>query len=479
MNEQAKSLFSCDKVTDPEIRGKLDRISASVKSLALPPLCLPNIHPKAGLESPPQFVAATLGTIVPQLSAPAMNCGMSVFKTTLSREDFSESFLKEFAARLRRGVSARKGKFRAALEWLCFPTNVRSVKSRTFDKGYDISKSELEDFFLYGAKAAVGKYNLPETELDHMEYRGDVLEEQEKNSINFKNLVPRSSYINGRHEMGYNFGGNHFLEFHYVEGIKDAETARAWGISQNQILMFYHGGGGHATYHLGRYFGRREKNTPQEKFILFFLKFFFHFGSWEGVKNFSARWKAYFSRRPFPEIPLNSAEGARLMQSIKIALNYGYAFRTALLRRIKDALSKGDAAFLWDAAHNSIMQENIGGQDLIVHRQDAMRVSPGKPVMVAGFNTLSYLGIGQEGAITSLFSSTPSAGKTIAKYKKEGLSRPDPEHFTLVSKRKEKEIKREEGITSEGLFAVVRELEEAGIVKPVAYLRPMGLIKGH
>ncbi|MEK9166503.1 MAG: RtcB family protein, partial [Patescibacteria group bacterium] len=344
---------------------------------------------------------------------------------------------------------------------------------------YDISKSELEDFFLHGAKAAVRKYNLRESELDRMEYHGDVLGEQEKSKIDFKSLVPRSSYINGRHEIGYNFGGNHFLEFHYVEEIKDTETARAWGISQNQILMFYHGGGGHATYHLGRYFGRREKNTPSQKFVLFFLKFIFHFGSRAGLKHFRERWCYYFSRRLFPEIPLNSEEGARLMQSIKIALNYGYAFRAALLRRIKDALPKGDASFLWDAAHNSIIEETVGDKNFIVHRQDATRVFPGKPVMLAGFNTVSYLGVGQEGASISLFSSTPSAGKTIAKYKKEGLSKPDPGHPVLVSKRKEPKLKKEEGTTSEGLFAVTRELEEAGIVKSVAYIRPLGLIKGH
>lgn len=466
------SNFSCDPITDPEIRGKLEKI-LRVKSLAFPPLCLPNIHPKAGLESPPQFVAATRGMIVPQLSAPAMNCGMSVFRTTLSREDFSEEFLKTFAARLRAGVAARKSKLRAALEWFGF------AKSETSANNYDISKSELENFFLYGAKAAVKRYGLPESELEDMEYRGDVLEEEEKHKINFSELVPRSSYVNGRHEIGYNFGGNHFLEFHCVEEIKDAEAARRWGITPNQIVMFYHGGGGHATYHLGRYFGRREKNTPQEKFILFFLKLFFHFGSWKGIKSFRARWHAYFSRRPFPEIPLDSAEGTRLMQSIKIALNYGYAFRVVLLKRIKDALPQGDASFLWDAAHNSIMQEHINGEELIVHRQDAMRVFPGKPVMVAGFNTLSYLGIGREGANITLFSATPSAGKTIAKYKKEGLSKSDSAYIVLVSKRKEPEFKKEEGTTSEGLFKVTDEFEQAGIVKPVAYLRPLGVIKGH
>lgn len=470
MERRKHAPFTCDTITNPEIRAKLDKI-LRVKSLAFGPLCLPNIHPKVGLESPPQFVAATRGTVVPQLSAPAMNCGMSIFKTTLTRSDFSEDFFRKFAENLRSQVPPRVSKTKAVLKWLGF--------SHDQPTSYDISKFELEAFFIDGAAAAIKKYNLPESELEHMEYKGGVLEKNEKGKIDFRNLVPRSSYTNGRHELGYNFGGNHFLEFHCVEEIKDSETVRAWNIEPGQILLFYHGGGGHATYHLGRYFGRREKNTPCEKFILFFLKLIFHFGSLEGLKRFRERWRAHFSSIPFPEIPLDSPEGQRLMQSIKIALNYGYAFRAALLRRIKDAIPKGDISFLWDAAHNSIMQENIDSQNLIVHRQDAMRVFPGKPVMVAGFNTLSYLGIGQEGAAASLFSSTPSAGKTIAKYKKEGLSKADPAHIVLVSKRKEPELKKEEGTTSEGLFKVTDEFEQAGIVKPVAYLRPLGVIKGH
>ena len=166
------------------------------------------------------------------------------------------------------------------------------------------------------------------------------------------------------------------------------------------------------------------------------------------------------------------------MQSIKISLNYGYAFRAVLLRRINDALPKGSASFLWDAAHNSIMEERLNGENMIIHRQDAVRVFDGKPVMIAGFNTLSYLGVGTE-TDSSLRSATPSAGKTIIRFKEEGKSKEDPQHIMFISKRKEKELKKVPLQSPEGLFAVTGELEQAGIVKPVAYLRPLGTIKGH
>lgn len=471
--------FTCDVIQEPTLRAKLERI-AKIRSLVAT-YCLPNTHRKDGLESPPQFVAATRGTIVPMLSAPAMNCGMSVFTTTLSKEDFSEDFLKTFAANLRHDVAPRKSRTQAILQWL----GILEPASQQ----YDLSKKELEDIFIHGARAAIKKYNLLEQELDRIEYRGCIFDEAEKKNINLKNLVPRSSYTNGRHEMGYNFGGNHFLEIHYVEKIVDQGRAENLGIRENQILMFYHGGGGHATYHLGRYFARREKNTRAEKAALFVLKLLFHFSSWEGVKNFRARWQAYFSRHPFPEIPADSPEGRRLMQSIKIGLNYGYAFRVALLRRINDALPApvragrqaglphGSASFFWDAAHNSIMEE----REFIVHRQDAMRVFPGKPVMISGFNnTLSYIGIGAQGAEKTLWSATPSAAKTIEKYLTEKRSAIEtPSHRTFISKRKNPELEIKEHVTSEGLFDVVQSLEKEDIIKPVAYIRPLGVIKGH
>jgi len=457
-----------------EVTEKIERIRNYAPSIARPLICLPNIHPKSGLESPPQFVAATRGAIIPQLSAPAMNCGMSIFKTSLSKDDISEAFLREFAANLRAGVRPWISRWRTALQWFGF-------YQRPITK-YDLSKQELADMFLHGAGAAAQRYQLATSQVANMEYSGCILSEEEKRGTDLSHLVPRSAWVNGRHEMGYNFGGNHFLEFHYVEEIVNEETARAWGIQNNQILLFYHGGGGHGTYHLGRYFGRREKNTPSEKAILFWLKLLFHFGSWDGIKNFRARWHAYFSRTPFPAIALNSPEGRRLIQSIKIALNYGYAFRAALLRRIIDAIPQNknaEVSFLWDAAHNSIMEEEIDGEKLIVHRQDAMRVFPERPVMIAGFNSLSYLGVGQSNTSATMHSATPSAGKTIVRFEKDGKSKPDFTHFTLVSKRKEPELRRESHRTSEGLFAVAKELEDAGIVKPVAYLRPIGLIKGH
>ncbi|MFC1595101.1 RtcB family protein [Patescibacteria group bacterium] len=463
--------FSCNNITDPDIKAKLEQI-ANIKSLALPPICLPNIHKKPRLESPPQFVAATKKTIIPQLSAPAMNCGMCIFKTGLNKNDFTEDFLKEFASSLRTQVLPRITKVQSLFQWL-------GIFKRKKTK-YDLTKKELESIFLHGASAAIKKYNISETELDNIERKGCILNKNEKDEINFYSLVPRSLYKNGLHEMGYNFGGNHFLEIHFIEKISNEKIAKLWGLKENQLVFFYHGGGGHATYHLGRYFARREKNTGFEKFALFFLKFFFHFCSFDGLKNFGTRWKAYFSKKQFSEISIETNEGKRLMQSIKISMNYGYAFRVALLKRIKDALPKtSEISFLWDSSHDSITEEEINGEKLIVHRQDAARIFPEKPAIISGFNTLSYIGIGTDRADKTIFSLSPSAGQTIKRFHKTGKSSAETTYKTLLTKHKEKDLVKIPQITSEGLFEITNIFEAEDVIKPVAYTRPVAIIKGH
>src|SRR3989344_1872531 len=138
--------FSCDNVHDPEIKAKIDR-AQQVHSLARPLVCLPNIHPKKGLESPPQFVAATKDTIVPMLSAPAMNCGMSLFKTTLTRSDFSEKFLIDFSTRLRAGVHPWIGRGKTFLQWIGLYQRASTI--------YDLTEEELKSMFLDGAHGAI------------------------------------------------------------------------------------------------------------------------------------------------------------------------------------------------------------------------------------------------------------------------------------------------------------------------------------
>ena len=441
------------------------------------PLCLPNNHAKAGLEVPSPFVAATVGTIVPMFSAPSLNCGMGVIISSLTKNDVDEKFFAQFSRLIRREVSPYFSKIKTALLWL-------GIAKRPHLE-YDLSPKELESVFLEGAAALIEKYRLHPEILRHIEHQGSLFSEPEKAEVNFSDLIPRSCYTNGLHDMGFNFGGNHFLEIHFVEEIVDEEVAKKWGITKNQVLFFYHGGGGHATYHLGRYFARRKKNAALEKFFLFFLKAILHFSSLNGLRHFKERWRYYFSRKAFPEIPLDTDEGKRLMQSVKAGLNYGYAFRLALFARVRDALcdifsSPPNLSLLYDAAHNSIFEERHGGEEFVIHRQDAMAAHKETPVFIAGFNnTRSYIGIGTGNPGSSFGSVSASAAVTIKRHQENGeTAELYPQQLTTIYRHKEPFVKTAKHITDEGLFEVAREFENDGIIKPVAYIRPMAVIKG-
>lgn len=448
-----------------------------VKSMRVGPLCLPNLHEKENLEVPSPFVAATEGAIVPMFSAPSMNCGMGMIISSLTKNDIDEIFFEKFSRLMRREVSPRFSRFQTTM------LHLGLIKRP--QKKYDLTKKEFENVILHGASAVKEKYDLSEKTIAHIERNGSLFSHIEKQKICFPSIIPRAAYTNGLHDMGFNFGGNHFLETHYVEEIKDAEMAKKFGLQKDQIVFFYHGGGGHATYHLGRYFARRAKNTWLEKFALFWRKCFFHFGSWEGLRRARERWRYYFSCKQFPEIPLDTEEGQRLMQSIKAALNFGYAFRAALFARVRDTLVDMDyppetVSLLYDAAHNTIFEEEHENIQMIVHRQDAMVAHNGMPVFIAGYNnTRSYIGVGTGSKGSLLASVSASAAAMIRQYEKEGKSRSlIPLQTTTIYRHKEPFIKKVEHITDEGLLAIAREFEKDGIIKPVAFIRPLAVIKG-
>jgi tRNA-splicing ligase RtcB len=476
MNSEKIYTLGCN-LEDEKTKTILNGI-ASLKSLALPMVCLPDIHLKERTEGPCSFAAATDGTIVPELTAPSVGCGMGVLTTSLTTKDADHIFFENFYREMRAHLGPRYGHIKNLLLWLGI------INRPQFP--YDLSNTEFENLIRQGAPYAVQKYNLPHDTLDHVEYHGSMFTEGEQNTINLKKILPRVSYRSGSHDLGYGFKGNHFLEIQFVEEILDADMARSWGISEKQILIMYHGGGGAVSYHVGRYFGNRKKNTTRQKIILNILKVLFHFGSPRDWKFAPKRIRYYFFPKPFTEIPLDTPEGQRLMNATKASLNYSYGFRMAIVRRVIDSLEralprkKPMVALLWDSAHNAIVEENIGGKNVVVHRHTANRAFEGKPVIVSGFNTTnSYLGVGLAGAEEHLFASDHGAGVTIQKMEKDGLSKKHPKNLiTHIYQTKPPFKQIREHITNEGIDYVVHQLETAGILRPVVKLRPLAVFKG-
>lgn len=459
-------------------REELVRDIGALPSVALPPLCLPDIHIKTKTEAPCSFVVATVGTIIPQLTAPSVGCGMGLLTTSLTRADITPEKLREFYAAMRAHLGPRYGFTKNILSWLGIISRPHNI--------YDLTENELSDAIMYGAAAAQKKYSLPKETLSHIEYTGNVMSEETRRAFPPRAILPRSAWISGRHDMGYGFKGNHFLEVQYVEDIRDAKTANAWGITQGQIVIMYHGGGGAVSHYLGRYFANRKKDGGiKTKLLIFLAKLLFHFGSLDGMRHMRERWHYYMKPEKFQAIPTDTYEGRRLWASIAASLNYSYAFRMAIVKRIIDAMQTAwgpqtRATLVWDTIHNSIMKEALNGEELMIHRHTATRAFEGKPVIISGYNTTnSYLGIGLPHAEEHLFSADHGAGESIKETMISGRSQPHPEkHRTTIYTRKAPFEEQREHITNEGLEAVTRPLEEAGVMRPVALMRPIAVFKG-
>jgi tRNA-splicing ligase RtcB (3'-phosphate/5'-hydroxy nucleic acid ligase) len=454
------------------ITGRISDIK-SIQSL----ICLPDIHIKEGAEAPCSFVVATYNSIVSDLTAPSVGCGMGMIVTSLTRDDITPEKLELFYRHMRNHLGPRYGSLKNILLWIGI---IRRPVHR-----YDFSKKELSDAVMYGGKMAVKKYHLPTDTLTHVEYGGDASEGDALAPFSLQDILPRAAWVTGRHNIGYGFKGNHFLEVQYVDEIIDESVATKWNLKKGGIVIMYHGGGGAVSHYLARYFANRKKDrgTWKSRTFQFTAKLFFHFLSINGIRHAYERWHYYFTPEEFEEIPANSYEGRRVLTSLRASLNYSYAFRLAIVKRIYDAL---DAVFgadvqhtlLWDNIHNSIRKEQVGTRELFVHRHTATRIFKDKPVIIPGFNnTNSYIGIGLETGPEKLFSVDHGAGETIKRTHQEHFSK-EISGTTDIYTAKEAYKKTIPHITREGLDAVIKPLEEIGLMKPVVYTKPIAVFKG-
>lgn len=445
-----------------------------IKSLAYPPILFPDLVYKPLTEAPASLAVATRGTIVPTLLAPSLGCSMGVIATSLTKEDITPEFERVFYAHMQDELGRSYDMVENILVWL-------GLKTRPLKK-YDLTISEFEDIIKRGADAAIERYDLPKDTAAIFDSDGSLFSEDEQKALNIHRILPRSSFTNGRHDLGYGFKGNHFLELQYVEDIYDSQTAQELGLAKDQVVIMYHGGGGMVPYHVGRYYGNRRKNTLKQKFFQNIGKIFFHFLSPGGLRYFAQRWRYYFTQKLFQEIPLDTPEGQRLLQATKASLNYSYAFNVAIYRRVIDALHNAlpekdtDPRLVVAKIHNVIAEEKINDESVVAHRHTVTRVEPGKPTIISGFNTThSYIVIGDSGAKDHLFSADHGSGYVHKHLAKEVRTL---EHNTTIHKTREPHEQTVQHVSSNGIERVMDLLEKKAIIKRAVALRPLASFKG-
>ncbi len=451
----------------PQSLHMLERLNRS-GLLARPPVALPDLHLKPALETPSSTATATRDTLVLGLISPSPNCGMALARTSLYADDVDDAALDALFDELAQRLPLKRH------------TPV-------------LSPAETADMMLRGAKAAVERYDLPPSTPDYMDQRGNALPPGVDDQDVLR-AVPRALLEIG----GWNFAqvgrGNHFLELQVVDEIHDETVARAWGLEEGRLVVMYHADSGLLGAFVGRLYAHRRKNTWRGRLYEWRIKLPFQLTAGSPGRILQ-RINYHIVPRRLTPIPADSEEGQRALLALQAAGNYAYANRLAVLAALRDSLravwgaDSDSPILLWDAPHNSIRRETVDGQELWVHRHNAVRVEPpsqtsarspftqtGHPVLLPGTErTSSYLCAAGDGAVGTLHSAGHGAGHTARAL---GRSLDDVARFTCVYGYDDAPVEQRPHLSDDGVDAVLRALSTRDIARPVLRLRPVAVLKG-
>jgi RNA-splicing ligase RtcB len=455
-----------DSEASPADHGLLDSLSKGTDGagLAAPPVVLPDFCHKAKLEVPSSIAVATTGEIRPALADAGLNCGMALM--TLDIERPSAAAVADF--------------YRQVIErWPYPPTRRRELTAK------EVLRAATE-----GADFAAERYGLTQDDLDHIEERGrldiDAYGGAERAAKELPWLVVQISRLR--------FGGigpsTHFLELQEVEEILDPAAAEELGIRTGQVTVQFHNGGGVLTGQLGELYARRKSASRMLRREMAIQKPLTHLLTpRSGLKQ---RLAAYFTEGT-PSVPVDGDDGRRVLLATRLAMNYGFAYRMATyeaLRRMARASFGATGSLVVDSPHNSIYEEEVGGQKAFVHRQNSCRAYPaammkdtvfaktGQPLLLPGTNrTSSYLCVPADSAHRSLYTSCHGSGSVISAFEQSGRSAPDPLRRSTLRYRYNGTAPAEvPHLDDNGVNEALGILTGYDLVRPVARMRPFAVL---
>ena len=458
---------SVDVPADPEVLQTLVRGVAAV-DLAAPPVVLPDFHHKHDMEMPSSIAGATSGTIRPAFTSASVNCGMALMALDTDPPD------QRAVARLFGAVATRYP----------YPPNWRRELTVS-----DVLRAASE-----GTAFGVDRYGLEPQALTHVEEGGRLDLDRYGGTARLRRELPGLSFQASRFRFGTIGPSNHFVELQVVEEIHDPVAAAALGVAKGQLTLQYHAGGGMLTGQVGRLFARRRKINGPMALEMAVQRPLAHLATARSREQLRQRLSYYF-RSGCPAIPLDGDEGERVMLATSAAMNYGFAFRAATYGTLSTLLTQHlgtrGTRLVVDSPHNSIYEEEVGGQRALVHRHNSCRAYPadrmppgtafgtvGQAVLVPGMHyTSSYLCVASTGAEQSLYSACHGAGTVIDQFARAGRSTVHDEgHVTYRYRYGRDEPELVPHLDDRGVDAALAILVRHDLVRPVARMRPLAVL---
>ncbi|MBT8395242.1 MAG: RtcB family protein [Bacteroidia bacterium] len=418
-------------------------------------MVMPDVHEGYGF--PIGGVAATIfpdGVISPGGIGYDINCGVRLLLSNLHIEDIKdhrEKLSKELYAQIPSGMG----------------------------KGGQIKLTplQIDNVLLQGAEWAVEHGYGQREDLEYMESHGRL---QDADPSYISDMAKKR----GSNQLGTIGSGNHFVEVDYIDEIYNEDIANAFNIQPGQVVVLIHTGSRGLGHQVATDYIRIMVNAMSD----------------------------YGIRLPDRElacVPFNSVQGQRYFKAMCAAANFAWCNREIISWEVGKAWKNvfgdfgGGLKLMYDVAHNiaKIETYTIDGTDkkVIVHRKGATRAfgpgftelpepykEVGQPVIIPGsMGTCSYVLAGTEKSRDITFGSCcHGAGRRLSRRAaklqvnapvlKEELK----ERGIFVQAGSYKGIAEEAPIAYKDVNLVVDTVQNSGIAKKVAKLRPVAVIKG-
>ncbi len=379
-----------------------------------------------------------------------INCGVRLLATNLTKKEFIEKRM-QILDELYRNIPAGVGK----------------------GGEFKISEKDMTEILEQGMEWALKKGYATKDDLERTEDKGRI-----KNADAQK--VSQRAKARGRNQLGTLGAGNHFIEVQYVENIFDEKAAKIFGLKKEQLVVLIHTGSrglGHQT--ASDYIHKIEKEF--------------------GIANLPDRELVY--------APLQSQLAKDYMSAMNASANFAFMNRQIITYNVRKSFEryfpKCRIEIVYDVCHNIAKIEpfkiNGKSEELCVHRKGATRAfgkgrkeipeeyrNTGQPVLIPGsMGTSSYVLLGTKKAEEFSFASTThGAGRLMSrarakeKITEAGLKRELEERDVKFRAGSIKGMLEEAPESYKDIEEVVRVVDELGISRKVARLRPLAVVKG-
>ncbi|MFZ5786196.1 MAG: RtcB family protein [Acidobacteriota bacterium] len=421
-------------------------------------LAMPDVHEGYGF--PIGGVAAfrmTDGVISPGGVGYDINCGVRLVRTDVRASELGER-IGTLVHQIQRDIPAGVG-------------SEGAIPS--------LGAEDLDDVLRNGSAWAVARGYGEREDLDHTEADGCLGGAD-------PTAVSRRARERGATQMGTLGSGNHFAEIQVVEQVLDQGAAQAFGLEVGAVALMIHSGSRGLGYQVC-----------------------------DDALDIMRRCRSR-SRVPLPDpqlvsAPVASAEGRHYLAAMRAAANFAWANRQVMMVLAVRAMTRVlggtrrslGVRLVYDVAHNIAKLEEHTIDDrrmsLLVHRKGATRAFPaghpevpllyrevGQPVLIPGdMGRASFVCVGTARAMAETFGSAAhGAGRVLSRTAARRLSadrdveRDLASRGVIVAARSRKTLAEEVPEAYKDAGEVVAALNAAGIARPVARLRPLGVVKG-